>query len=327
MTWDVRQGATHLINHSRPGVKLPGCLQAAALAMGLHTTLLECVADSHALLVMHSFKAAQQNGPAAVAVTASGTTPRSPAAAGSRAGATRSRLPFPRIPGSGAAVHATSVWHLAHAGPSAKSPSFPAGYPSLGGRKPTSQSGAPGGRSAPADAVMGQSHASQEQGVVNVQPAPVQAAALDTAGELARQQLLHALSILKHMALGCPAAGRALAQGGVMDVLRRCVILAGACRVSSRGRLAAGKRRGAVCFAPQAGNGCLAALKTSREPAMDDRRSALRFSCAAGCGSLRWRMGLCSTRCWAWWQTRWGTAQRHRRRWQARVAPRCCLTC
>ena len=76
---------------------------------------------------------------------------------------------------------------------------------------------------------------------MDVQPAPVQAPALDTAGELARQQLLHALSILKHMALGCPAAGRALAQGDVMDVLRRCVRLAGVCRVSSRGRLAAAR--------------------------------------------------------------------------------------
>ena len=67
----------------------------------------------------------------------------------------------------------------------------------------------------------------------------MQAAALDTAGELPRQQLLHALSILKHMALGCPAAGRALAQGDVMDVLRRCVVLARAWMVSSRGHLSA----------------------------------------------------------------------------------------
>ena len=216
------------LNHSRPRLKLPVCLQAAALAMELHTTLLECVADSHALLMMHSFKAAQQSGPAAVAITASGTTPRSPAAAGSRASTSRSKLPFPRIPGSGAAVHASSVRHPAHTIPSAEAASLSAGYPSLAGRKPTSQSGASGGRSAPADAVTGQPSASQEQGVVDVQPAPVQAAALDTAGELARQQLLHALSILKHMALGCPAAGRALAQGDVMDVLRRCVMPAGA---------------------------------------------------------------------------------------------------
>ncbi len=95
----------HLVNHNRPWVKPPVCLQAAALAVGLHTTLLECVADSHALLMMHSFRAAQQSGPAAVAVTASGM-PRSPAAARSCASTSRSKLPFPRIPGSGAAVHA-----------------------------------------------------------------------------------------------------------------------------------------------------------------------------------------------------------------------------
>ena len=99
----------HPLNHNWPWVKLPVCLQAAALAMGLHTTLLECVADSHALLMMHSFKSAQHSGPAAVAITAPGTTPRNSAAASSRASATRSKLPFPRIPGSGAAVHAMSA--------------------------------------------------------------------------------------------------------------------------------------------------------------------------------------------------------------------------
>ena len=105
----------HPLNHNRPWLRLPVCLQAAALAMGLHTALLECVADSHALLVMHSFKSAQQSGPAAVAVTASGTTTRTPAAASSRASTSRGKLPFPRIPGPGAALHAICLVSSTHA--------------------------------------------------------------------------------------------------------------------------------------------------------------------------------------------------------------------